>query len=592
MTTADQETSRSSRKRMGAHYTPPLLARLVADRIVGRIDAARSGPIRLLDPTCGSGELLLAGIDAMLRVGLKDWEVVGVEADPEALGHATERLQAGEHGSVRLVAGDFLDLASAFHPQGQLWSAQPGGSSLGGQFDAVIANPPYVRTQVLGAARAQRLATQFGLSGRVDLYHAFVRAIGDTVRKGGVLGIITSNRFMTTLAGKAVRRFFVDHFEVLEVIDLGDTRLFEAAVLPAVVIARRRAYTNQCRSYTVPFVKVYSQPGVSADEEHSPHVGSSIVETIEKGVDGLVQVPEGRFSITRGRFSVARGTDGLWGLASSEESRFLKLIRGRSERTVGEAAFVRVGIKTTADEVFIRDDWAGLPATLHPEDALLRPLVCHEDVRPWAVPSGFVPARQVLYPHQVIRGRKVAVDLDNYPRSRAYLEQFRSRLERRRYVIDAGRRWYEVWVPQDPGAWGLPKLVFPDISPEPRFCVVDQDFVVNGDCYWLTLRPGFSEEMLYLILAVANSTLMARFHDAAFGNRLYAGRRRYITQYVGKYPLPPEDTRAARRVVSLAKQMVRQMQRGASSDSCRPMECALNALVNEAYGIETDEAPQ
>lgn len=286
----------------GSALQAPLLARLVADKIFGGIDEARSGPIRLLDPACGSGELLMAGIDAMFKVGLRDWEVVGVEADPDALGQARERLQAGDHGSVRLVAGDFLDLATAFQSQGQLWSAQPGDSPLGKRFDAVIANPPYVRTQVLGAERAQRLATRFGLSGRVDLYHAFVRAIGDTVRKGGILGIITSNRFMTTLAGKAVRSFFADHFEVLEVIDLGDTKLFEAAVLPAVVIARRRPSAKASRSYSVPFVRVYSQSRVSPDAEDSAHIRSSILETIEAGVEGLVQVPEGRFAITRGAF--------------------------------------------------------------------------------------------------------------------------------------------------------------------------------------------------------------------------------------------------------------------------------------------------
>jgi len=284
--------------------------------------------------------------------------------------------------------------------------------------------------------------------------------------------------------------------------------------------------------------------------------------------------------------------DSIWGLASSEEAQFLQRVRERSDRTIGEVAFVRVGIKTTADDVFIRDDWAALPANQQPEDDLLRPILCHEDVRRWATPGDAVPERQVLYPHQMVDGRKVVVDLHNYPQGRAYLDHFRSRLEARHYVTDAGRKWYEVWVPQNPETWGLPKLVFPDISPEPRFCFVEQNFVVNGDCYWLTLRPGVNEEMLYLILAVANSTLMTRFHDAAFGNKLYSGRRRYITQYVGKYPLPRTDTSTSRRIATLARALVEEMRRGASSDSCSGMEKALDALVNEAYGVEADGVPK
>jgi 23S rRNA G2445 N2-methylase RlmL len=68
-------------------------------------------------------------------------------------------------------------------------------------FDAIISNPPYVRTQVLGAATARKLALRFGLTGRVDLYHAFVKAITLALRGGGVLGLLTSNRFLSIQSG-------------------------------------------------------------------------------------------------------------------------------------------------------------------------------------------------------------------------------------------------------------------------------------------------------------------------------------------------------------------------------------------------------
>ena len=41
-----------------------------------------------------------------------------------------------------------------------------------------------------------------------------------------------------------------------------------------------------------------------------------------------------------------------------------------------------------------------------------------------------------------------------------------------------------------------------------------------------------------LILAVANSSFAVEFYDAVCGNRLYSGRRRFITQYVKRFPLP------------------------------------------------------
>jgi hypothetical protein len=407
------------------------------------------------------------------------------------------------------------------------------------------------------------------------------------LRAGGVLGIITSNRFMSTMAGKAVRAFLSDSLEVLELIDLGDTKLFEAAVLPAVLVGRRRDHGPSVRPYPVPFTRVYSHEQAMPAGGNGDPDRDTIVEAVAAGDVGVVRVPGGTFDITRGRFSVTPGSSDVWALLSSHQSSLVARLEERSQRTIEDVAHVRVGIKTTADDVFIREDWASLPAEKRPEVELLQPLLRHEDARRWAMPCQHAPAARVLYPHFVTGGAKRVVDLNRYPRCRAYLEDFRSRLEARRYVIEAGRKWYEVWVPQDPAAWASSKIVFPDISSDPRFFLVGDNYVVNGDCYWMTLRPGASEELLYLILGVANSTLMTRFHDAAFSNKLYAGRRRYITQYVGKYPLPDESTEIAGRIGSLAKELVKAARTGGADQVAR-LEGTIDGLVYEAFGLDPD----
>jgi tRNA1(Val) A37 N6-methylase TrmN6 len=555
-----------------------------------RFEASESRAIRILDPACGDGQLLDAAIEALRRVHVGNWQAVGVETDSHALTEARKVLARHDAGFVDLVLGNFLELATVFQPQQDLWLQPPRDTRLRTTFDIVIANPPYVRTQVLGAAEAQRIASRFNLSGRVDLYHAFIRAMALALRRGGVLGLITSNRFMTTLAGKAIRSFLAREFELLEVIDLGDTKLFEAAVLPALLVARRRNRVERSGPLLVPFTRVYSSPG-NAQDSVDPQLGrSSILEAIALGDEGLVQVPQGTFAITRGRFSVAPGTHGVWELVSSKEAGWLSRIRDRSGGTVGDAALVRVGIKTTADQVFIRNDWASLPPEQRPENELLRPILSHDDAYRWAMPDPYVPTAHVLYPHVATGRGKRAIDLGQYPRAREYLQGFRSRLEARRYVIEAGRKWYEIWVPQDPGAWRLPKIVFPDISPAPKFCLVADEYVVNGDCYWITLRPGLPDETLYLILGIANSALMTWFHDAAFNNKLYSGRRRYITQYVAQYPLPPVGTAPAQRIASLARRLVEDSKRGAPTHRIAEMECAIDVAVCEAFGIDPEEA--
>ncbi|MBN1900183.1 N-6 DNA methylase [Candidatus Sumerlaeota bacterium] len=582
--------SKTDRKRMGAHYTPPALARLLAEKIIDYIEPSGIDIIRVLDPACGDGNLLHAAMEALRQKGYENCQAFGVESDSQAIDKAKRTLSEYEEGHIELIGGDFLDLATTFQPQQDLWSSFADSNVIPCNFDIVIANPPYVRTQVLGAKRSQMLADRFDLSGRVDLYHAFIQAMIFALREGGVLGIITSNRFMSTLAGKSVRAFLTNKLEILEIIDLGDTKLFEAAVLPSLLFGRRHDQGRLYNRYSIPFTKIYSQLPSTPESNNFISVRDTIVEAVAAGDEGIVKVFGGTFNITRGRFPVTPGSSEVWALLTSQQKELLTRLIEKSERRIEEVACVKVGVKTTADDVFIRNDWASLPFDKRPEEELLKPVLSHEDTYRWAMPRQHTPDARILYPHFYEGGSRRIIALEQYPRSHSYLEDYRARLEGRRYLVDAGRRWYEVWVPQDPNSWGAPKIVFPDISPEPRFCFVEEEYIVNGDCYWMTLRQGVKEEILFLILGIANSSLMTRFHDASFSNKLYSGRRRYITQYVSKYPLPNAHTEIARSIISLTRELVN-VAKSANADEVKRLEIIIDTLVYKAFGLNPDGEP-
>ena len=120
-------------------------------------------------------------------------------------------------------------------------------------------------------------------------------------------------------------------------------------------------------------------------------------------------------------------------------------------------------------------------------------------------------------------------------------------------MIDAGRKWYELWVPQEPRLWPRSKLVFRDIAETPTFWIDRTGGVVNGDCYWMVPEDAKNEEILWLAVAVTNSTFVEAFYDHCFNNKLYAGRRRFMSQYVEQFPLPDPSTKAGAELVDLAK---------------------------------------
>jgi adenine-specific DNA-methyltransferase len=561
------------------------LADYVADRILANLGDRAHKPLRVLDPACGDGVLLASMAKALRLAGHRDFELWGVESEQDAADRARTRLETQGETSATVLVGDFLAMATGFHGQRELYgptSASP--SSLEG-FDVVIANPPYVRTQVLGASIARGLAERFGLSGRVDLCHAFIVGVTAALRVGGVVGIILSNKFLSTLAGASVRRCLSANFDIRELVDLGDTKLFEAAVLPAVVVASRRPVAAARGSTSPVFIKVYTREKGSAIAHLNAGPGTSVYDALRQGRPGPFVTPEGAYDLSAGRLSIPNDVSGVWELATGDEAEWVRVIRAAATGTFGDFAKVRVGIKTTADSVFIRTDWDQLPDSLRPEDDLLHPILGHGDSCRWAMPKGKPLRKKVLYPHEGRDGVRRPVDLDHYPRAKAYLESHRTRLAARQYVVNSGRQWFEIWVPQDPEGWAAPKVVFPDISDGPRFSLDAAERIVDGNCYWLTLLPGIPDDVLLLLLGLANSAPMARFHDLCFNNRLYAGRRRYITQYVSKYPCPDPASPPARRLVGVVRGLVRDSSTGLDTENLAQAEMEIDTLVCEAFHV-------
>lgn len=556
------------KKQQGVHYTPPQLAVFLAKQVMDcfldslRKDSSFSSPIAILDPACGDGELLASLIQQMRINGVDtQFRVFGFDTDPDAVKRTRSRLKslggAGRQDlEVVIEQADFL------------------AQQTSQKFDLVIANPPYVRTQVLGGVESRRLANKFELTGRVDLYYAFAVAISQALKPGGTMGLLTSNRFLSVKSGVAMRGLLSKEYKLCQLFDLGDTRLFDAAVLPAIVTATKRGNQSGTPSQENPagFHRIYqAQSSTSAARSESEF--KTLFEAIsDVKRTGEVVTDEGEIMIERGELDFQG--DSVWTLVNSQTRRWLETIRAFQVTTFGELAEIKVGIKTTADSVFIREDWQSL-SKQKPESKLLLPLITHHDACRWSI---LKPQKEVLYPYDLRSPKRTVVDLEKLPRTAAYLESHRGRLEGRKYVVDSGREWFEIWVPHHPTDWAKPKLVWPDISEQPRFFFDSTGAIVNGDCYWIKLRPNVDPNWLYVMLAVANSRIAIQFYDTVFHNKLYAGRRRFMTQYVKEFPLPELNSEIGKQIVGLAKQLV----------EVREVETEerIEQLVQQAFGFK------
>lgn len=202
------------RKARGAFFTPPELSRFIVDW------AVREGGDRVLEPSCGDAEFLVAAAERLRLLGLDQLSPAGgclhgVELHPASAAAAAERLHAiGAEAEIEV--SDFFDV----EPRAR--------------FDAVIGNPPYVRYQnFTGSARRKgleaALAEGVRLTGLASTWAAFTVHASRFLKPDGRLGLVLPAELLTVNYAAPVRDFLLRRFARVRLI------AFHERVFPGVL---------------------------------------------------------------------------------------------------------------------------------------------------------------------------------------------------------------------------------------------------------------------------------------------------------------------------------------------------------------------
>lgn len=547
-------------KKTGATFTPPKLANYLSNKLIGYYGNLSNKIV--LDPACGDGSLLISFSE---QTDSNIGKLIGFDTNKEYISQTKKNLKEIGISNYEIENEDFLEISNR---KNDLFSS----NYLSEYADVIIANPPYVRTQNLGSEKSKQIAKDFNLKGKVDLYYPFLIGMTNVLKKGGILGVITSNRYLTTKSGADIRKFLLENYDILEVIDLGDSQLFDAAVLPAILIGRKKTSKSQLQSICK-FVKLYETQ--DSAEKMADSV-DSVYDILSNNTTGIYRVGEKMFDYATGILTHSTNKTDVWKMTNETENQFLDIIYKNTCCYVRDKFKVRVGIKSCADNVFLSPNLNG---DISSEQELFRPMISRENIQRWSCDSSSL--MKVLYPHYNMGESRYVYDIDKYPVTKEYLIKHKEQLEGRSYLISAGRKWYEMWVPQNPALWKFPKIVFPDISVEAQFAYDESGAIVNGNCYWIVAQNDTEKDLLLLIQGVANSELMSIYHDICFNNKLYSGRRRYLSQYVEKYPIPNPNSDYSKNIVRIVKKL----NAAKNINSCSTLIQKLNENVRLAFGI-------
>ena len=544
-------------KKNGVTYTPVVLAEFVAKKIIGYLDNGLfiNRKIKILDPGVGDGVLIKQLLRHLDTEKFSEIEITGVDLD-NCYFKQIESVIKVQYPNVtlKLLQEDFLDFYDANKES---------------RFDIIVANPPYIRTQVIGSEKSRKISREFNLKGKTDIYYAFMMAMANLLSENGISGTITSNRFLSIKSGQVLRDFLLEALDIQSIYDLGDTKVFSsAAVLPALVFSKKK---NNKIKKNPEFIRIYEVK--KSKQEHKD------VETVFSEIDRTpkyIKVGKLKFEIIRGILDLSHSKNNVWTVSTQESYSWLSKVSMNTWKTFKDIGPIRVGVKSTADKVFIRDDWD----KFDPKPELTRYLLTSDCAQQF---KAIRPkkSKEIVYPHTYENGRKKVIDLADYPATRKYLEVYKDQLSSRKYLISAGRNWYELWVPQNPSLWCKPKIVFPDISEKPKFWIDLDENVVNGECYWITPDHEQNTELLWLCLAVANSKFIEMFYDYKFNNKLYSGKRRFMKQYVEEFPVPDPELENSQDLIKLSKMIYEEV----DQERVLQLKDKLNKLVFKAFEL-------
>lgn len=201
----------AERKARGAFFTPAPITRFLAEW------AVRSPQDRVLEPSCGEAEFLLAAGSRLrdLGAGLFAGETLhGVELHAPSAAIASARVRDSGF-AADLVVSDFFDVP-----------ARP-------ENDVVIGNPPYIRYQDFSGAsrsKALRAALEDGvrLNGLASSWAAFVVHAARFLKDGGRLALVLPAELLSVKYAAEVRRFLLRRFGSVKLV------MFEDLVFPGV----------------------------------------------------------------------------------------------------------------------------------------------------------------------------------------------------------------------------------------------------------------------------------------------------------------------------------------------------------------------
>ncbi|WP_417737305.1 HsdM family class I SAM-dependent methyltransferase [Rosistilla oblonga] len=557
-----ESVSEQPRKDLGEIYTPQYIARFFVRFLQENMTPSRFRSIRAIDPACGSGMFLRTLLEmqcdpARTRDIAKTAEIAfrnvrGIDIEPNAIKAARLSLYL-----LHLVLTDHFPQSNLeLECENALETfANPSGSI---SFDAVIANPPYVRWEKVPPEWHQLILDYLGddISGRPDLYLAFLKIALENASVNGYFLFVLPHTFLLSANASRIRRRIHENFWIRHVVDLSAMKVFDAASsYPVLLIAERKqqgvsetpAFVTKCTGFVGEALQ-------AALEERTESNSFYSVYTVEQDYFGQA---DWRL-LYPGDYQLARKMTDLPRLDSIYQ--------------------VNQGVNSGSDSVFIRPS-AEVPSS---ESALYVPLLRDREMERYRVPN--MISSSMFYPFEGDRLLDEAEISKKAPETWAYLESHYPTLSGRASVRRGDFPWWRPERPRLPSTLLRPKIVGPHLMLFPKFSLdIEGELAVSRTIY--ISHETDDEDALWYLLAVLNSKI-GHWQIATQSHKYSRGYARVEAVTLRNFQLPSPSaiqSSVLRKIVDKTKQL--------HSEFVQSIQEEIDEMVAEQFDVTVESVP-
>lgn len=462
---------------------------------------------RLLEPSFGEGHFLLPIIKRLLAA----WRRTKSEGSAlDILGDAIRAVElhrktfySTRSTVIELLTHEGLSTKIAI-ALADRWLSQDDFllTSLDGQFDFAVGNPPYVRQEMIPSPLIAEYRNRYQtIYDRADLYIPFIERSLSLLAKGGCLGFICADRWMKNRYGGPLRNLIAEKFHLKIYVDMVDTQAFHsnAIAYPAITIVSR-------------------EEAGATRIAHCATIDRSVLSTL---AEMLRTNPFQKNAMVRELAQVPNGSE-PWLLESADRMSVIRRLEQAFPSLEEVGCKVGIGVATGADKAFIGDFDA-----LDVEFDRKLPLVTTKDIR-----SGEViwHGQGVINPFAEGGG---LVSLGDYPRLHRYLEERREVIANRHCAKRLPNNWYRTIDRIDPTLAHQPKLLIPDIKGEAHVVFEGGKLYPHHNLYYV-----ISDEWELRALQAVMLSVVSRSFVATYSTKMRGGFLRFQAQYLRRIRIP------------------------------------------------------